>query len=118
MGIAPVVFRGMLRDIVACDDFSDACRMLGLIPSSPDVDEVEHLQSHQRLELFGDVADEALAHAEIAGDVLYRVICAHHDCAGHSEQAKAMYQFICRTAVATVTAHLLEDGTLAVGDME
>ncbi|MFC9505375.1 hypothetical protein [Streptomyces sp. NPDC057002] len=113
---APVLFRGMLRDIVACHDYHEVCRLLGLVPAGPDVEDIEHRQSHMRIDQFGEVADEALSHADVAAEVIYKLTHIFsdeeedEDCA----RARAMYHLVSRTAVATVVAHLLENGTLGV----
>lgn len=109
----PALFRGMLRDIVACSDYHEVCRLLGLVPAGPDVDEVEHRQSHCRLGEFHQVADEALSHADIAADVLYRL--THINQRGpEDDRSRQMFQLVARTAVGTVLAHLLEKGHLGV----
>ncbi|MGW3860271.1 hypothetical protein ACWEDZ_02135 [Streptomyces sp. NPDC005047] len=119
---APALFRGMLRDVVACHDYHQVCRLLGLVPAGPDVDEIEHRQSHNRIEEFSQVGQEALAHADIAAEVLFRLM--HINCEDpedpeddedeDDERARAMYHLVSRTAVATVLAHLLENRTLGV----
>ncbi|MFH9731903.1 hypothetical protein [Streptomyces sp. NPDC017260] len=112
---APALFRGMLRDIVACDDYAEVCRLLDLVPAGPDVDEIEHRQSHYRLEEFHQVSDEALSHADVAAEVLYRLTHINQ-CAPSCEddQQRQMFHLVSRTAVTTVVAHLLEKGHLGV----
>ena len=111
----PALFRGMLRDIVACRDYHEVCRLMGLVPAGPDVDEIEHRQSHYRLSEFRQVSDEALAHADIAAQVLYRLVhIGDGPDAPADERGQHMYQLVARTAVSTVVAHLLEKGHLGV----
>ena len=114
---APAIFRQMLRDIVACSDFDEVCLLLGMVPAGPDVDEVEHLHSHTRIERFLAVAAETLSHADVAANVLYRL--THLSEAGQQidERSKAMFHFVTRTACTAVIAHLLEKGTLEIGDV-
>lgn len=111
---APAIFRGMLRDVVACSDYDEVCRMLGMVPAGPDVDRIEHYQSHMRIEEFNKVADEVLPHADIAGDVLYRLVRLNRDEDDEDETERTMFAVLSRTAVATVIGHLLEKGTLGV----
>ncbi|MFJ3271034.1 hypothetical protein [Streptomyces sp. NPDC086776] len=113
---APVIFRGMLRDVVACSDFDDVCRLLELVPAGPDVDEIEHYQSHARIEEFMPVAVEALTHADVAADVLYRLTRLGEHEEGPDERAQAMFLFVTRTACTAVIAHLLQKGTLEIGE--
>ncbi|MEU3979603.1 hypothetical protein AB0465_18070 [Streptomyces griseoviridis] len=113
---APAVFRGMLRDIVACRDFDEVCLMLGLVPAGPDVDEVEHIQSHQRIEQFMPVAYEALSHADVAANVLCRLTHLSGDGRDIDERSMAMFNFVSRTACTAVISHLLENGTLKIGE--
>lgn len=116
---APAIFRGMLRDIVACGDYHEVCRMLGLVPAGPDVDQIEHYKSHMRIEEFNKVAREVFPHADIAADLLYRLVRLNRD--GHEDTEddeddpeRMMFAVVSRTAVATVIGHLLEKGTLGV----
>lgn len=113
---APAILRGMLRDIVACSDYDEVCRKLGMVPAGPDVDRQEHLQSHMRIEELNRVADEVFAHADIAADVLYQLVRLNREC-DHEEEDEAeaaMFAVVSRTAAATVITHLLENGTLGV----
>lgn len=116
---APALFRGMLRDIVACSDYNEVCRMLGLVPAGPDVDRIEHYQSHLRIEEFNRMAGDAFRHADVAAQVLYRLSRIHDDDddGDAHEMERQMFQAISRTAVATVVAHLLEKGRLGVCDV-
>ncbi|WP_274032493.1 hypothetical protein [Streptomyces sp. MMBL 11-1] len=114
---APALFRGMLRDIVACSDYQEVCRKLGLVPASPDVDRIEHLLSHTRIEEFNRLATDAFRHADVAALVLYRLSRIHDEDDADSEVERQMFQAISRTAVATVVAHLLEKGRLGVCDV-
>ena len=112
---APAVFRGMLRDIVACQDYAQVCRMLGLVPAGPDVDEIEHHQSHERIEEFGRVSKDALSHASVAAEVLFRLThLGDVEAEEADEKGRAMFHLVSRTATAAVIAHLLENGTLGV----
>ncbi|MEU9050192.1 hypothetical protein AB0D37_07265 [Streptomyces sp. NPDC048384] len=113
---APALFRGMLRDIVACSDFDEVCLLLGLVPAGPDVDKVEHLHSHDRIERFLPVAAEALWHADVAANVLCRLTHLRDGGQDIDEHTKAMFLFVSRTASTAVIAHLLENGTLEIGD--
>ncbi|AZM47780.1 hypothetical protein DMB38_20095 [Streptomyces sp. WAC 06738] len=114
---APAIFRGMLRDVVACGDYHEVCRMLGLVPAGPDVDQIEHYKSHMRIEEVNTVAPEVFAHADIAADLLYRLVRLNRDGdepEDEDDPERAMFAVISRTAVATVVGHLLENGTLGV----
>ncbi|MGW1180114.1 hypothetical protein ACWD7Y_04260 [Streptomyces drozdowiczii] len=114
---APALFRGMLRDIVACSDYDEVCLLLGLVPAGPDVDEIEHLQSHSRIAQFIPVARQALDHADVAANVLCRL--THLNADGEEttdERALAMFLFVARAASTAVISHLLESGTLEIGE--
>ncbi|MEU1552116.1 hypothetical protein ABZ517_05265 [Streptomyces scabiei] len=111
---APAIFRGMLRDVVACRDYHEVCRMLGLVPASPDVDQIEHYKSHMRIEEFNRVAGEVFSHADIAADLLYRLARLNRDDDEEDDSERDMFTAVSRTAAATVIGHLLESGTLGV----
>ncbi|MET7631730.1 hypothetical protein ABZS53_14940 [Streptomyces sp. NPDC005499] len=113
---APAIFRGMLRDVVACSDYAEVCRLLELVPAGPDVDEIEHYQSHVRIEEFLPVAQETLSHADVAANVLYRLTRLGEAAEEDDERARAMFLFVTRTACTAVIAHLLQNGTLEIGD--
>ncbi|WP_329272018.1 hypothetical protein [Streptomyces sp. NBC_01451] len=108
----------MLRDVVPCRDYHEVCRMLGLVPAGPEVDQVEHYQSHMRIEAFNRVAEEVFPHADIAADMLYRLACLNRDgedCEiDEDDPERDMFTAVSRTAVAAVIGHLLEKGTLGV----
>jgi len=114
---ALAISRGMLRDIVACGDYHEVCRMLGLVPAGPDVDAVEHYKSHMRIEEVLKVGPEMFSHADIAADLLFRLVRLNR---GDEEEddgdeaERTMFAVISRTAVATVLGHLLENGALGV----
>ena len=113
---APAIFREMLRDVVACRDYHEVCRMLGLVPAGPEVDAADHDKSHMRIEEFNRVARDVFPVADIAGDVLYRLVRLNRDDAPEDEDdtEHAMFTVLSRTAAATVIGHLLEKGTLGV----
>lgn len=112
----PALFRGMLRDIVACSDYQEVCRLLNLVPAGPDVDEIEHQQSHYRLGEFGQVSQEALVHADVAAEVLYKLMHLGKETPQDpdDDRSRQMFHLIARTSVSTVVAHLLEKGHLGV----
>lgn len=110
----PVVFRGMLRDVVRCSDYNEVCRMLGLVPSGPDVDYLEHYAKHERVHDFSYVGTTAIRYADVAAEVVYKLMHAGDD-KEPNPKAHAMFQFVSRTAVATVISHLIENGTLEIG---
>lgn len=80
------------------------------------MDEVEHIQSHRRIERFLPVAAEAISHADVAADVLRRLTHLSDGGQDIDERSKAMFLFVSRTACTAVIAHLLENGTLEIGD--
>ncbi|MFE5853233.1 hypothetical protein ACFQ61_08425 [Streptomyces sp. NPDC056500] len=113
------VFRGMLRDVVECSEFASVCRQLGLVPAGPDVDEIEHYQSHIRLQGFSSVAAETISHADIAAEVILQLtrMDAHGDQDDEeSERTRLSYTLITRTACTAVISHLLHQGILRIGD--
>lgn len=112
---APAIFRGMLRDVVACSDYDEVCQLLGLVPAGPDVDEIEHYQSHARIEKFMPVAEEALSHADVAARVLHRLTRMGECAENGDERSLAMFHFVTRTACTAVIAHLLQKGILEIG---
>ncbi|NIY68025.1 hypothetical protein [Streptomyces malaysiensis] len=113
---APAIFRGMLRDIIACPDYTDVCQILGLVPAGPEVDEAEHQQSHVRIEEFLPVAEDALVHADVLAEVLFQLTHMGECDTEDSADGRLMFRFVSRTAVSTVISHLLQKGALEIGD--
>ncbi|WP_369042204.1 hypothetical protein [Streptomyces sp. Midd1] len=111
---APAILRGMLRDVVACSEYDELCRRLGLVPAGPEVDRIEHYNSHMRIERFNEVAHEVFAHADIAAEMLCKLSRLTRDDDEDDDAERAMYSVVSRAAVATVIGHLLEKGTLGV----
>lgn len=111
---APAIFRGMLRDLIACDSFDEISDAFGLVPAGPDVDRVEHAMSHARIEEFMPIAEDTLTHADVAADVLFQL--THMEEEDEDDDGLAMFHFISRTASCAVISHLLENGVLAVGE--
>ncbi|MGW3153686.1 hypothetical protein [Streptomyces sp. NPDC001089] len=112
---APAILRGMLRDIVACSDYAEVCQMLGMVPAGPEVDWMEHQQSHTRTQQLNRVVDEVFAHADIAADLLHQLVRLNRcDCDDEDGTEQAMFTVISRTAAATVLGYLIENGTLEV----
>lgn len=67
------VSASMLRDIVACRDYPAFCAALALVPPGPDVEALEHRQSHRRLARVEPIAERLAVLGSLAGDVMYAV---------------------------------------------
>jgi hypothetical protein len=108
-----LVARRMLRDIVECAEHDSISRALGFVPASPDVDETEHMASHERLEATEPLTPEIIGSADIAAEVLLKLgSMSWPSQPSHDDrmQARAM----CRAACIAVIAHLVDTRFLEV----
>lgn len=63
----------MLRDLIECNQHAEVCRRIGLVPPSADVDEIEHMASHERAEVIDPILEETFDAADIAAEVILRI---------------------------------------------
>jgi hypothetical protein len=106
-----ITYRGMVRDLVACPQFPEWCHTLDLTPSSPDVDEREHLESHGRINAVGEIATDIAETAAIAGNVVHNLFMAGNN---DGTEDLGLYQAIASAAVHASVAHLVDIGKLKV----
>lgn len=100
--------RGMLRDMVHCQDFPEISARLGFIPASDDVEDVEHRESHFRCEALLPIVPDILHAATDAGELLN----ALSD--GTPETCEDTVDAARRVSIAVI-ARLVDSGALEVG---
>lgn len=107
-----VIARNMLRDILPCDEFDAMSRQIGFIPSSPEVNHVEHVQSHLRCEALEPVGGLIGRLASNAGHLAAAMAgCTNSPFA---EEAVAAYVNMANFASFAVISQLVDLGYLKV----
>lgn len=110
----PAIFRGMLRDVVHCSEYEQTCKRMGMVPASPEVDHLEHRNSHARIRDYAEIEDGANTYADLAAEVVLHLAYNEDDEA--FEDIRDTYHHLARIVSAEVVSHLLEDGTLQIAD--
>ncbi|MFI9271842.1 hypothetical protein ACIGXM_14145 [Kitasatospora sp. NPDC052896] len=103
-------FRDMVRDVVACSDFPRFCNSLGLVPSSEEVDDREHRDSHKRIDRVQPILDEITATAVLAADTVHALFTG--SCEDDDEMD--VYVAISRICVTGAIIRLIDQGKLQV----
>lgn len=102
-----IVARRMLRDIVECSEYDSISRALGFVPAGPEVEDSEHMASHERLEATAPLVDQIFDAADIAGEVLLRLGTLSWPLPP-SEEDREQTQRLCRTTCMAVITHLVD----------
>lgn len=105
-----VVYRSMVRNLVACAEFEQWCQTLNLVPASEEVDEWEHRQSHSRINAVQSIQTEMAEVAALAGLVAHGLFDGACEDGSHSE----LYQHIAVAAVQAAVIRLVDQGKLKV----
>lgn len=108
-----VVALRMLRDLVECDKHAEVCRKVGLVPPSPDVDEIEHMASHERAETIDPILEEMFDAADIAAEVILKIGTLNWVEAPNAVDI-AQTKSIARAACVAVLCYLAEAGLVEV----
>jgi hypothetical protein len=117
-------YRDMVRDLVACSDFSEFCLRLGLVPSGPDVDLLEHRRHHARVAAIQPIVpamnDAAALAARVIHDIFHSVPSDENDEPDEDEDDDAeecdtsQVLAISQLAATATILHLVAQGKLAV----
>lgn len=102
-----------LRDVVACDEFENACARLDLIPPSQDVDEVEHRASHARHQAILPILDRVAVKVLAAADTWYLTQYLDEDDEPDLAQMAVFRQLAIRCAISSL-GQLAEEGDITV----
>lgn len=100
----------MLRNLASCEGYYTFCERLGLVPSSPDVDDREHQDAHARYVAVAPILEEVVWSSTLAGAVVHAV--ATGSC--ESREDLAMYVAIANASVAGAIIRLVDKGQLRV----
>lgn len=115
----PVLVRKMVWDILPCDEVEELMPALGLIAAGEDVAEMEHEESHDRLELLKPVINEVEIYTTIAADIYSNALVesvSEEVPAAHKAMLTEQNFMILRGGVIAVLAQLLDTGKLKYGD--
>jgi hypothetical protein len=105
-----IEFRDMVRNLASCHDYYVISEKLGLVPSSPDVDDREHRDAHTRYEAVLPILDELTQSAALAGDVIHALCTGSRS----DEGDLAVYEAIANACVVGAVIRLIDKGQLRV----
>lgn len=111
--------RKMVWDILPCDEVEELFPALGLMPSGEDVADMEHEESHERLEAVKPLSDFIEVYAAVAADVMTKAFVASvaEDIPpAHEAIFREQNQMLLSAGVIAVIAQLLDTGKLQYGE--
>lgn len=108
-----LIARRMLRDIVECADHDAVSRALGFIPAGPEVEESEHMASHERLEVTAPLTNQIFAAADIASEVLLKLGTLSWP-SPPTQEEREQTRAMCRATAMAVITHLVDTHHLEV----
>jgi hypothetical protein len=103
-------FRDMVRNLASCHGYYTVCELLGLVPSSSDVDDREHDDAHARYEAVVPILDEVTESSTLAAEVIHAMCTGSRDDKGDLPGYVAIAQ---AAAVGTII-RLVSKGQLRV----
>lgn len=114
-----LVKRRLAWDILPCGMTPGFMKNLGLLPGSDGGDDLEHHQSHQRLNRIAGIQDTVKAYSELAGEVAAKAILRDLDYGfedndnprlkHYQDTIKACVQAVVANLIDTEVIHLTED---------
>lgn len=106
----PLIKRRLAWDILPCGMTPGFMKSLGLLPGSDGGDDLEHHQSHMRLNSLGPISDLVKVYSELAGDIVGRSILEsqHHEIEDDEDPKLKHYQDTVRACVQAVIANLID----------
>lgn len=112
--------RKLAWDIIPCPNVRDFMPLLGLVPGSDDVNEMEHAESHRRLDrlapLVDVIEDQCHAAAHVVTACMLRLDIDDAE-EGVEEQVVVQNASVLHAGMVAILAQLLDDGTLVIGKM-
>jgi hypothetical protein len=107
----------LIHDLTPCGEAERFMRAFGMIPGSPEVEEMEHRASHVRLNATAPVNQVLQVVAGLAGEVVGRCILENQGVDPDPELV-ASYQKVAMASSQAVVAHMLEMDLLHIGGHE
>lgn len=115
----PVLVRKMVWDILPCDEVEELMPALGLIAAGEDVADMEHEESHDRLDLCHPLINEIEIYSTVAADIMTKAFIeavADDVSSAHEAIFQEQNLMLLRGGVIAVLAQLLDTGKLKYGD--
>lgn len=109
-----IAYRDMVRDLVVCRDFNEWCNILGLTPSSPDVDDREHRESHLRLQAVQTIAPDVAQVSALAGNVVHNLFTAYCEDSERAREDFPLYMAIATQVAHACVVYLVDKGKLKI----
>ena len=115
----PLLVRKMVWDILPCEEVDMLFPVLGLTSSSDDVAEMEHEESHDRLDLVRPVINDVEIYAAVAANIYSNALIesvSEKVSPAHRAILDEQNLMLVRGGVIAVLAQLLDTGKLKYGD--
>ena len=116
----PLIKRQLAWDILPCAQTPGFLKRLGLIPGSDGGDDLEHHQSHKRINRILPIEDVVNLYGQLAGEVAGRAILdvQDHEIEDDEDPKLMHYRDTIRACVQAVIANLLEANVLYLAEDE
>lgn len=119
--ITQAVTRQIILDLVPCAMGPNVISSLGLYPSSPEGQEVEHTMSHARLDKIGPLDNALQIYAAIIAEIRVRILANNAVPGSIPEEAyPQIFQASLITTIEntrTILAQMIDAGLIKVGEI-
>ena len=106
--------RKLVHDLTPCDRVDHFMEVLGMVPASPEVEDMEHRGSHIRLNRIGAIDAVMGQVSALAGDIAARCMLEHQGIDSTVEMVDP-YMRVAMATTQSVVANLLEMGLIHLG---
>lgn len=115
--VSPLIKRRMVWDVLPCTEAAGFISRVGLVPGSDGGDEMEHRQSHSRINQLLPIVRAVDDFSRLAGEVAGRAILENQgiEIDSQSEGEINKYTTAVMASCRTVIANLIENGVLHIG---
>lgn len=112
-----ILKRRLAWDILPCPTVPKYIKLLGMVPGSDGGDELEHVQSHHRINRLAPIVQDVDAYSQLAGEVAGRAILENQgiEIEAQSEEQIQHYSALVTGSTRAVIANLIDNGVLHIG---
>jgi len=122
MDAVPLLMRRIAWDIIPCEEVADLFPKLGLVPASDEVFDMEHDESHRRIDLCGPLVNYIEVFAEITNQVIKAYMLRETEdeasgiTAAYVELLVQQNLSVMRRGIYATLAQLLDTGVIVIGE--
>lgn len=120
INLTPLWIRRLVWDALPHSEVEAYLPKFGLMPGSPEGHEMEHVNSHKRIEKLAPISDVLVATTQLTGSVLGKAIVEHQEITDPAliERAIRAYTTSVHAGSVAVLATLLDEGLIEITDKD